>query len=127
MKVLVVTKETQKQRENDFSWTDEGELVTFASECDGEAVDGVCGCRRAMSGLTSHKATTTMKVVEQNITANDLEIALRASYIQAGWGTGKVTVEMAKEDAQELIRLAAAFPIGTVIEKRGSKFKTRIV
>jgi hypothetical protein len=59
MKVFVSTKDGQGIRNNDFSWTNEGELVKFALECDGEKIDGKCGCRRSMSGFDTHKATTT--------------------------------------------------------------------
>ena len=57
MKMLVATKETQGKRRNDFCWATEGELVRFAFQCDGEAVDGRCGCRRSFCGLDSHKAS----------------------------------------------------------------------
>lgn len=56
MKVMVATREGQGFRENDFSWTKENELVGFTSECDGETIDGNCGCRRSMSGFDTHTA-----------------------------------------------------------------------
>src|SRR3990172_8245236 len=66
VKVLVATAETQGERSNDFCHTVEGELVTWpALECSGESVDGGCGCRRALCGVGSLKATTTAKVVER--------------------------------------------------------------
>ena len=42
-------------------WCEEGELVRFATECDGERVDGRCGCRRSMTGMSTLKATTTVR------------------------------------------------------------------
>jgi len=51
MKLLVATRKTQGQRENDFCWADDGEVLKFTIECGGEPIDGPCGCRRAMSGV----------------------------------------------------------------------------
>ncbi|OGV70911.1 MAG: hypothetical protein A2283_22065 [Lentisphaerae bacterium RIFOXYA12_FULL_48_11] len=62
MKVLVATRRTQGRRDNDFNFCEEGELLIYGSECDAEAVDGHCGCRRALVGMTSGKATTTFLV-----------------------------------------------------------------
>ena len=50
MKLLVATTKTQGQRKNDFCWVPEDEIVQFAFVCDGEKIDGSCGCRRSMSG-----------------------------------------------------------------------------
>ena len=58
-KVLTATAATQGMRKNDFSHTEEGELVTYGLECDCEQVDGVCGCKRSLVGRSTHKATTT--------------------------------------------------------------------
>ncbi len=128
MKVLVATKETQGWRKNDFSWADEGELVKQGSECDGEAVDGACGCRRAMVGVKTGKATTTMKVVEMDITREAFTETIRQSQKAGGWYDEK-DVEGAevwvKEIADEMIRLAEYFKLGSIVEKRGAKFQTR--
>ena len=125
MKIIVATKQTQGQRKNDFSYAEENELVTFSSECDGEEVDGNCGCRRAMSGLKTHKATTTVKVVEMDLTPQDFEARILDSMIDAGWGKKEDLEPYAKSDAHELIRLAAAFTTGSVLEKRGDTFQAR--
>ena len=57
MKILVGTTETQGRRKNDFCYTKEGEVLCFHLECDGETVDGSCGCKRSMSGVDTNKAT----------------------------------------------------------------------
>jgi hypothetical protein len=124
IKALVATKETQGQRKNDFSWCDEGELVTFAFECDGETIDGSCGCRRAMAGLVSHTATTTFKVAEVEITPLEYLEAVTASNIK-GWGDKPSIRELSRVDCNELIRLAEVFPVGTILEKRGNKIQER--
>jgi hypothetical protein len=127
MKVLVSTTETQGRRKNDFCFVPEGELVKFGSECDGEKIDGSCGCRRAMCGLETHKATTTMKVEEREMTAEEFENAVYDSLKSAGWvrdeDEGR---EWAKEEADELQRLADFFRVGDILEKRGNKFKVRV-
>ena len=79
MKVLVGTKDTQGKRKNDFSFTDEGELVTFGTECDREAVDGHCGCKRSLVGMKTRKGTTTFKVVEKKISKVNYLQALKES------------------------------------------------
>ena len=57
MRVLVATKKTQKQRENDFSFVPENELLYFGSQCSGEKVDGSCGCKRSLVGVKCLMAT----------------------------------------------------------------------
>lgn len=128
MKILVATKEMQGVRKNDFAWANEGELLTFASECDGEKVDGRCGCRRAMSGLDTKKATTTMKVVDRpDMTVDKLTDLMAASLVAAGWFT-KVDAEcreLAAMTAKDVERIARAFPAGVVLERRGDDFVLR--
>jgi hypothetical protein len=125
MNVLVATKETQGARKNDFNWCNEGELVRFAFECDGETVDGHCGCKRSMAGIDSQKATTTMKVVDMNITRQKLIELIRKSQERAGWGIE--VQEMAEEDVNELTRIANFFKAGDVLERRGNKFGHRVI
>ena len=67
MKVVTATSQTQGWRDNDFCWTVEGELLFFAPlECGRGSIDDNCGCRHSMAGLWSHRATTTMKVIERS-------------------------------------------------------------
>lgn len=128
MKLLVATKETQGQRKNDFCHVPEGEVVHFGFECDGETVDGGCGCRRSMCGLGCSKATTTMKVEDvENFSEVELLQALADNYI-GNWGMKwEEASKRAKEDAEELIGLARHFPTGRVVEKRGNKLRERSV
>src|SRR4030042_6480117 len=85
MKLLTATSETQGQRPDDFMWCTEGEIVKCGTECDGEEIDGQCGCRRSMVGVQCNKATTTMKVVQVDMSKGELIIALRDSYKKGGW------------------------------------------
>jgi hypothetical protein len=115
MKVLVATSDTQGQRGNDFSYCIEGELVTVGLVCaaDEEDPDGGCGCGRAFAGLNSHKATTTAKVKDVELSEEDYVEALRSSLAQQGWPTEDVG-----ELATWLVQLVSTWPTGAVIERR---------
>ena len=130
MKYLVATKETQGRRKSDFFWCEEGEPVSFSFECDSDKnnIDGRCGCRRSMSGVRSHKATTTMKVVDLSISKAKLEKILRRNLSEGGWLVNKKPAETKariRYEIDELMRIAKGFDIGAVIEKRGNKFQIR--
>ena len=128
MKILVATKATQGKRTNDFSFATEGELVMIpVMECDGEAVDGHCGCRRAMAGMESHSATTTVKVVERDLTPRQLELLIRKSWQQAGWAKlVEARIEgYARDEAQRLIRMAQAMRLHWVYGRRGESMEFR--
>ncbi len=109
MRLFTATRLTQGQRENDFCWAEEDELVRFPFECDGESVDGGCGCRRSMAGICSNKATTTFKVVELAIGKEVLQFVTR----------------IPDEELDALLDAAASFPIGAVCEKRGDHIQQR--
>lgn len=100
-----------------------GELLRFAFECDGERIDGPCGCRRALIGIECHKGTTTCVVQELPISEQEFAEKIAASY--AATGFSMLTSEDAREEAMQLMQLAAAFPTGCVVEKRGNKFVSR--
>lgn len=123
MKVLVSTKDKQGVRMNDFSWADEGEIVGMGNmECDGERVDGKCGCRRSFGGYVSHKATTTAKVVEQDVTVQQLFDVAKKSLLEGGW---KSSDEEIMDEVKEIARVAAAFDVNTILEKRGNEIVVR--
>ena len=62
MHVLVATAETQGDRPDDFFHAIEGELVMLpVLEC----ADRRCGCRWSFTGISSHRMTTTAKVVDR--------------------------------------------------------------
>ena len=130
MKILVATNKTQGRRKNDFCHTTEDELVMFAFECDGETVDGSCGCRRSFSGCDSHRATTTALVEERLLdTKGYAEIILKALQ-DGGWVNDPADDEgreWAEKDATELARIADTFKVGAVIEKRGNTLNSRFM
>lgn len=127
MKVFVATYDGQGGRPSDFSWTVEGELVSIPFECGTERddIDGRCGCRRAMSGLASAKATTTFKVVEMNITIADYEAAVAESNCRCGWAEDAQVTPEVRREAAELLAYAHEFPVDRVLERRGREIRTR--
>lgn len=128
MKILTATKLTQGQRKNDFCFVPQGEIVTFSSDCDREAIDGKCGCRRSMVGLESLKATTTIQVVDLPLTQEQLHNLLQKSLQKSGWTrlmNSTEVDELIKQDLTALLGVSNAFAIGTVLERRGSKFQVR--
>lgn len=126
MKVLIATKETQKQRKNDFCFCEEREFVKFGMECDGEEIDGGCGCRRSMVGFKTLKGTTTFKVEKIDISKEEYIKQLKKSDIKAGWyKLYDNPAKEIKEEADELLNLAQSFNIGDILEKRGNELKMR--
>lgn len=122
--MFVATKATQGERKSDFCFVASGELLRFGTECDGERIDGPCGCRRSLVGIQCHKATTTFVVQEAPISEQEFVEKLRSSYAAAGFGNF-LTYEEVREEAIQLMQTAAAFPTGCIVEKRGNKFVSR--
>lgn len=127
MKILSATNETQGMRENDFCWALEGELVFFVPfECGRGTVDDECGCRRAMAGLSSHRATTTIKVVERpDLTLATYRQLIADGYISQGYVTEDLLASSEvrawlKDNGDELIAIADHWEAGTVVERRGN-------
>lgn len=132
MKVLVSTVETQGQRKNDYSWVPEGELLrTGGSECDREAIDGRCGCRRAFVGTATSAATTTAKVVDvAEIDREAVAQIVHDSLERDGWFEGsepKLVESWVEEETKSIVEVAETFEPGTIIERRGSTYQERRV
>ncbi len=124
MKVLVATHKKQGKRKNDFCWATDGELVRLGMVCDSDhGPDGPCGCKRSLPGFDSHKSTTTVEVVDRDLTPEQFHQQLAKSFSDSGWGLSDDDV---KADADELLRLAACFPVGCVVEIRGKSIKERL-
>lgn len=117
MRIFVATRETQGMREDDFSWTVDGELVRFPGlTCD----DPGCGCERSMAGLASSRATTTFKVdVRSGLDRAGYRAAIRDALSREGWiepGTADDDARWVDDWADEHLAAAALFPVGTVLE-----------
>ena len=126
-KYVGATKKSQGWRKNDFSFVDEGEPVNFGSMCDRATPDDKCGCARAMCALDGKGATTTVMVMETD--EEFFKLMMVDKIIEPytkDWSFGEDTAkEMALEDIKELEETFSVFPVGEVIEIRGSKIQTR--
>jgi hypothetical protein len=110
MKILVATKKTQGQRDNDFFWTKENELVYLGFECGsgGREADSYCGCVRDFNGLETKKGTTTALVLDLNTTPEKIaELFAAQGY---------------ENQVEEMLTLADRFNVGEVVEKRGPTY-----
>ena len=123
MRVLVATHQMQGQRDNDFNWCDEGELVAFGGDYhDSEDVDGYCGCRRSMGGLRTHRSTTTMRVTKSELTKNEYISYIIDVKNKQGWEGG---IDRWMPDIDVLLRIASQYPVGAILERRGDIIQTR--
>jgi hypothetical protein len=119
--IFVATRQTQGQRDNDFCFVPEGEIVTYpVFTCDSEEADGACGCRRSLCGVRSSTGTTTMKVALLEGGRTALEQAIRSSLRSGGWPQVGIEKTVAK-----IITAASQFPVGTVVEWRDDTFTAR--
>lgn len=137
MKVLVSTKKTQGQRANDFSFVEEDELVMPSWTCSTGYADDNCGCRRDVAGIVIHKATTTMKVVERDITLAQLTKKIESALIESGFRDGdtrtrvilkeKTIAETATARARTITEACERFSVGAVLEYRDGVFSERLL
>ena len=125
MKVLVATTKGQGKRSNDFCYANEGELVGFSLECDGERIDGGCGCRRSVVGFDSLKATTTFEVVDSPLTEQEFCALHWNSLCKCGWDSIGLKRESSDAQAKCLLALAGRFAVGSVLERRGRSIRAR--
>jgi hypothetical protein len=132
LKVFVSTQETQGQRENDFNFVPEGELVMFGMlTCSNEHADDGCGCARSMCGTLTHLATTTMKVVEYT-GETSLADTILTSLKESGWigsmyeQAGLISVNP-YAIAKRILKAAAPFHVGAIVEYRDGQFAERML
>jgi hypothetical protein len=130
MKVFVATDDHQGGRANDFHWAVRGELVWIAPECardqdDREGIDGGCGCRRAMAGITSQRATTTFTVAELDLSMSEYERILTDALMASVGHSHQCASGLAVAVARELVDLASSFVVGSVLERRGDVIQAR--
>lgn len=130
MKIFVSTHEGQYARQSDFCDAEEGELLTFAVECDRDEddCDGNCGCRRSLLGLETNGATTTFTVAEVPLSAELYEEQVINYFADKGWfkRDNAKAADVFRNDAKIMLKEAACFPLGVVLEKRGDVIKARI-
>lgn len=128
IKVFVSTRETQGQRDNDFCFVPEGEIVNLKGiTCSGEMTDGHCGCKRSLYGINCLKSTTTMKVASFDGGIADLAKLIEGSLTKGGWREPRK--EMLDPEilgqASRIAEKASKFPVGTIVEYRDEVFAAR--
>lgn len=124
MKLLTATRERQGERDGDFCFAVEGELVLLGFVCAADQAnpDGGCGCGRAFSGMSSMRATTTALVRDLDITYEDLTGAVETHLVAAGLGPaalGSVDfADLLDETVRETVHFARFWPVGSVLGRR---------
>lgn len=128
MLVFEATAELQGQRETDYHWAEDGELV-YLPALDCGCPD--CGCTRGFVGLASRRPTTTAKVVDRpGLTKHDLCVELAQALHAGDWiATPDPADELVDLLATEVIELASQFGRlgpGAIIEREGDGLATRV-
>ncbi|MDX6254633.1 MAG: hypothetical protein QOJ11_967 [Frankiales bacterium] len=125
MNILTATAKSQGARQTDFTFAVDGELVWVGPVCatDRRDPDGACGCGRAFMGLSSHAATTTAEVRDLPLSRSDVVIALAGYYDSAGYGP--VPRREVEREVDEVLRVIAEMPEGTILERRLDHIKPR--
>ena len=117
MKVLVATERGQGTKQDDYSWTTEGELVRL-DDCP----DRYCRCT-GFSGVESHRATSTALVVErEDLTPVVLIHIFERNWVDGGWGeylNPAEIWELAADDVLTLITHLEDLEPGTVVGRTG--------
>ena len=129
MRVLVATHRTNGDAPRDYNFRVEGELVYMQGPCasDLRDPDGPCGCGRGFAGMSSHRATSTVLVVDTNLSLDEVRAALRSSLEAGGWldpamCTSEAADAIADEHLQDVRRVAEHFPVGSVVRRRQTKY-----
>jgi hypothetical protein len=124
MKLLTATRERQGERDGDFCFAVEGELVLLGYVCatDQANPDGGCGCGRAFSGMSSLKATTTALVRDLDLSVDDVRLAVEGYYVAAGMGPVVIGIEEFAEvvaaTVDDMVDVAPNLPAGAVVGRR---------
>ena len=124
MKLLTATRERQGERDGDFCFAVEGELVLLGYVCatDQADPDGGCGCGRAFSGMSSLKATTTALVRDLDLSLDDVRLAVEGYYVAAGMGPDVLGrqefAELVAATVDDMVDVASGLPDGAVVGRR---------
>ncbi|WP_410597210.1 hypothetical protein [Amycolatopsis sp. lyj-23] len=125
LKYFVSTHRTQGQRANDFTSVPDVELVDLASKSHDDPDHPICGCARSFVGFDSRQATTTAEIVESDMTPTEYVRRFHAMLLALGFADSPQLRADAANDAMELLRVAAQWPVGTVVERRGDEICVR--
>lgn len=125
MYVLAATRETQGDRDDDYAWTVDGELVFVPTiECRNPA----CGCAWGFAGVTSHRATTTAVVTERpELDSESYRRALFDAMCDQGYDVaGEDDVADAVDQLVDTVQLLGSLSgAGTVVGRSGWMMSVR--
>lgn len=128
IKVLLATARSQGQRDSDFFWCTEGEMLRLGFVCDHKQrnPDRGCGCQRDLSGMDSSRGTTTAVVAEADMTREQYIDAILATMDREGWTKhGFIGRDDAATEADQILNAVADLPVGTIVERRGNRLQPR--
>lgn len=127
MLVLEATSDHQGDRDDDYHWCTDGELVYRQEDMGCRTPD--CGCERGWAGFDSHRSTTTVKVVERvGFTVSDLARELATSLSDGGWLTEPdPSNQMVAEIVDEIIECANHFREGATLGRSGDLVWRRVL
>ena len=121
MHILVATTRTQGLAPDDENDCADGELVCVTPLC-GRALPGKrCGCEYLFTGLSTHGHTSTAVVEDlRGVGREEVLATIRDALCDDCYPP------VARPRAAEsLLRLAAAFPVGTVVERSTEGLRPR--
>ncbi|WP_370964882.1 hypothetical protein [Amycolatopsis sp. cg9] len=125
LKYFVSTHRTQGERDNDANSIPGTEIVDLASLSHEDPDNTYCGCARSFVGITSRQTTTTAEIVETDMTPVQFVARFHTALLALGFADTPQLRADAADGATELLRLAAAWPAGTVVERRGQEIRVR--
>lgn len=121
MKLLVATSDSQGMKKDDFFYAKEGEIVQLSAVCRNGVLRS-CGCERSFSGTLSRAATTTAKITDVPTDFDELVDLIHRSENEAGFETSEAEARLKTE---EIIKIAAPFEVGDIVETYFFKIKKR--
>jgi hypothetical protein len=125
LKYFVSTHHTQGERDNDSNSIPETEIVDLCSLSHEDPDDSYCGCARSFVGITSRQTTTTAEIVESDMTPVEFVGRFHEGLVAMGFANTAELRADATNDAVGLLLLAAQWPVGTVVERRGDEIRVR--
>ncbi|MFF1612240.1 hypothetical protein ACFVYA_31040 [Amycolatopsis sp. NPDC058278] len=125
LKYFVSTHRTQGERDNDSNSIPGTELVDLPGECHDDPDSPFCGCARSFVGINSRQTSTTAQVIATDMTAAEYIGRFHAALLTLGWKDNADTRNGVIDAAVELLLLAAMWPVGTVVERRGREIRVR--
>jgi hypothetical protein len=125
LKYFISTHRTQGDRDNDSNSIPEPEIVDLCSLSHEDPDHPYCGCARSFVGITSRQTTTTAEIVESDMTPVEFVARFHTALLALGLADTPQLRADAANGATELLQLAAAWPVGTVVERRCHEIHVR--